>query len=254
MAIENVTYLVAFGGGVVSFLSPCVLPLVPGYLAIITGLDVAQVRSGGPRHLPRIAWHTGLFIAGFSAVFVALGLSATTLGRTLTEHQSTITRVSGLIVLAMALYMLGSLVLSKPSLYRERRFHPPLSRLGPLAAPVAGAAFGFGWVPCIGPILGSVLAVVATAGDLERSVGLLVAYSAGLGVPFLATGLAMGRLAGALRFVTRHARALTAVSASALATFGVILALDRLAWLTAQLSAALDAVGLERLVTLGWAG
>jgi cytochrome c-type biogenesis protein len=254
VASDSVTYIAAFGGGVVSFLSPCVLPLVPAYLSIITGLDVADVRQGRARHLPRIAWHTGLFVAGFSAVFVLLGLSATTFGQAALRNQSTITRVSGLVMLAMALYVLGSLLLSAPGLYQERRFQPDLSRFGPLAAPVAGVAFGFGWSPCIGPVLTSVLALAATSQGLGRAAALLLAYSAGLGLCFLVTGLALGRLAGALRFVTRHSRALTAVSAVSLAAFGVLLALDRLVWLTDKLKGGLEAIGLGRLVTLGWWG
>ena len=252
MAGENVTFLAAFGGGVVSFLSPCVLPLVPAYVSIITGLDVAEVREGRARNLPRIAWHTGLFVAGFSAVFVLLGLSATALGQVALRNQSTITRVSGLVMLAMALYVLGSLVLSAPGLYRERSFQPNLSRFGPLAAPVAGVAFGFGWQPCIGPVLTSVLVLAAASHGLGRAAALLLAYSAGLGACFLATGLALGRLAGALRWVTRHSRGLTAVSAASMAAFGVLLALDRLVWLTTKLQGGLEAIGLGRLVTLGW--
>jgi cytochrome c-type biogenesis protein len=254
MAGETVTYIAAFGGGVVSFLSPCVLPLVPAYLSIITGLDVAEVRQGRARHLPRIAWHTGLFVAGFSAVFVLLGLSATTLGQAALRNQSTITRVSGLIMLAMALYVLGSLVLSAPGLYQERRFQPNLARFGPFAAPVAGVAFGFGWTPCFGPVMASVLSVAAASEGLGRAAALLLSYSAGLGLCFLVTGLALGRLAGVLRFVTRHSRALTAVSAASLAVFGILLALDRLVWLTDQLKGGMEALGLGRLVTLGWWG
>ncbi len=251
MATESVSYVAAFGGGLVSFLSPCVLPIVPAYLSVITGLDVADLRAGDRRHLPRIAWHTGLFIAGFSAVFVLLGLSATALGQTALRNQSTITRISGLIMLAMALYILGSLVLSAPGAYQERRFHPKLSRFGPFAAPVAGVAFGFGWTPCIGPVLTSVLALAASQEGTGRAAALLLTYSAGLGLPFLATGLALGRLAGALDFVKRHSRSLTAVSGVALAAFGLLLAFDRLVWLTSQLQNGLDSVGLGRLVELG---
>ena len=251
MATDNVTVLAAFGGGLVSFLSPCVLPIVPGYLSVITGLDVAEVRQGERRHLPRIAWHTGLFIAGFSAVFVLLGLSATALGEVAFRNRSLITRISGLFVLAMALYVLGSLVLRAPGLYQERRFHPDLSRFGPFAAPVAGVAFGFGWTPCIGPVLSSVLALAASQHGAGRAAWLLGAYSAGLGVPFLVTGLAFGRLAGAFGFVERHSTAITALSASALAAFGILLAFDRLVWLTNRLQEGLNAIGLGALLKLG---
>lgn len=247
---DSVTLLAAFGGGLISFLSPCVLPIVPAYLSIITGLDPGEIRRGRG-HLARIARDTGLFVAGFSLVFILLGLSATTVGSALFDNQATITRISGLVVLAMALLVLGSLVVRAPWLYQERRFHPDLSRFGPFAAPVAGAAFGFGWTPCIGPVLTSILAVAATEQTPGRGALLLAVYSAGLGIPFLATGLAFGRLTGAMSFVKRHFTGITAGSASSLAVFGVLLALDRLAWLTTQLQDGLDAVGLRRLVELG---
>lgn len=246
----DVGHLAAFAGGVVSFLSPCVLPIVPAYIAIITGLDVEQLRDAD-RPLARIGRDTLLFIAGFSAVFIALGLSATTVGQALFRNQSLLTRASGAVVLAMALFMLGSLFLNAPWLYQERRFHPNLSRFGPFAAPVAGVAFGFGWTPCIGPVLTSILAVAASRGSVAEGASLLAVYSAGLGVPFLITGLAFGRLAGALSWVKRHVLGLTAASSFALAAFGVLLVMDRLVWVTGELQQALDAVGLGRLVELG---
>ena len=251
VATENVSYLAALGGGVVSFLSPCVLPIVPAYLSVITGLDVAEVKEGDRRNLPRIAWHTGLFIAGFSAVFMLLGLTATALGRSALRNQALITRLSGVLILAMALYMLGSLVLRAPGLYQEKRWHPDLSRFGPFAAPVAGVAFGFGWTPCIGPVLSAVLGKAASQDTVGQGAVLLLFYSAGLGIPFMATGLAFGRLAGALGWVKRHSTAITASSALALGFFGVLLMLNRFVWLTAKLQSGLTSVGLGRLLTLG---
>jgi cytochrome c-type biogenesis protein len=256
-----VSYLAAFGGGVVSFASPCVLPIVPAYLSVITGLDVAEVRSGARQHLGRITRDTSLFIAGFSVVFILLGLTATAVGQALFRNHLLLTRLSGAAVLAMALFLIGSLVLSSradlagrsriPWMYGEARFHPSMSRFGPLAAPVAGAAFGFGWTPCIGPILASVLAVAASQGRSLEGATLLACYSLGLGVPFLVTGLALGRLAGAFDWVKRHFAVLTFSSAVVLAGFGVLLALDRLTWVTTQLQTALQSVGLGRLVSLG---
>jgi cytochrome c-type biogenesis protein len=241
----------AFAGGLVSFLSPCVLPIVPPYLSLITGLDVAQLRSGGRIHLRRILRQTGLFIAGFSAVFIALGLSATSVGRTLATHQGTLTRISGLVVLAMALYLVVSLVMRVPVLDREARFHPKLARYGAFAAPVAGAAFGFGWTPCIGPVLASVLAVAATQAEAAQGGLLLTAYSLGLAVPFLATGLLYGRLLGVFAWVRRHTRGVTLASAVLMAVFGVLLAVDRLTWVTSQLQNLAAAARLDPLVTLG---
>jgi cytochrome c-type biogenesis protein len=251
VATENVSYLAALGGGVVSFLSPCVLPIVPAYLSVITGLDVAEVKEGDRRHLPRIAWHTGLFIAGFTLVFVLLGLAATSLGRTLLRNQATITRWSGVLIVAMALYMLGSLVLRAPGLYQEKRWHPNLSRFGPFAAPVAGIAFGFGWTPCIGPVLSAVLGKAATQSEATQGAILLLFYSAGLGIPFMLAGLAFGRLAGALDWVKRHSNAITATSAVALGFFGVLLALNKFTWLTAELQESARRWGLDWLVELG---
>ena len=249
--VTTLDYLAAVGGGVVSFLSPCVLPIVPAYLSVITGLDVAEVKGGDRQHLPRIAWHTGLFIAGFTVVFVLLGLAATTLGGSLQRNQATITRWSGVLIIAMAVYMLGSLVLRTPGLYQERRWHPNLSRFGPFAAPVAGAAFGFGWTPCIGPVLGFALGRAAAQETATQGAVLLLFYSVGLGIPFMATGLAFARLAGALNWVKRHSTAITASSALALGFFGVLLAMNQFTWLTVKLSEGLQAIGLGRLLTLG---
>lgn len=244
-------YLVAFGGGLVSFLSPCVLPIVPAYLSVVTGLDLASIQAGGQRHLGRIARDTSLFILGFSAVFIILGLSATAVGRALFTNQVLLTRLSGGLVLAMSLFLVGSLGLKAPWLYGEHRLAVSPSRFGPWAAPVAGAAFGFGWTPCVGPVLGSVLAIAATQGQTARGAGLMAAYSLGLGLPFLVTGVALGRLAGAFSWVKRHFVGLTLVSALVLASFGVLLTLDRLSWLTSQLQAVLQSVGLGSLVYLG---
>jgi cytochrome c-type biogenesis protein len=248
---DSVSFLAAFGGGIVSFLSPCVLPLVPAYLSMVTGLEVAEVREPGRRHLMRIARDTGLFVAGFSTVFILLGLSATTVGQTLIRNQLLLTRISGVVVLSMALFLVGSVVLRSPWLYAEQRFHPSPSRLGPVAAPITGAAFAFGWTPCIGPVLGSVLAIGATRGDAARGASLLAVYSLGLGLPFLVSGLALGHLTRMFAWVKRHFTPITLVSATSLAFFGVLLVFNRLIWVTTQLQSALRGVGLDGLVNIG---
>lgn len=251
METVDVTLLAAFGGGLVSFLSPCVLPLVPGYLTIVTGVEVtAEDRPTGAR-LARIAGQTGLFVLGFSTVFVLLGMTATTVGSTLFANQALITRVSGVVLLLMAAYLVGSLVLQAPWLYQEKRAHPALDRFGPLAAPVAGVAFGFGWTPCIGPVLTSVLAVAASRGRASEGALLLAVYSAGLGIPFLVTGLAFGRVRGLFGWMRRHLAGVTWATAGSLALFGGLLATNRLLWVTTQLQNGLRSVGLEELVFLG---
>lgn len=248
---ESVTLYAAFGAGLISFLSPCVLPIIPGYLSLVTGLDVTELETEGRANLGRIAVHTGLFVAGFSTVFILLGLGATSIGRFLIDWQGVLTRASGILLLSMALFVLGSLYLQAPWLYREARFHPRLSEYGPFAAPVAGVAFGFGWTPCIGPVLTSVLAIAAADGRVGRGALLLAVYSAGLGVPFLITGLAFGRATRALAFIRRHLRAVTWISALSLAFFGGLLALDRLSWMTVQIQELARSLGLDFLVELG---
>ncbi len=249
--VNVLAYLAAFGGGVVSFLSPCVLPLVPGYLSMVTGLDLVDLQEGSRVHARRIVVTTSLFVAGFGAVFVALGLSATALGQLLSDHQAALTRISGAFLFAMALFLLGSMYLRAPWLYQEKRFHPQLQRYGVVAPVVAGAAFGFGWTPCIGPILGSILGIAANEHRAWAGGTLLVAYTLGLGLPFLLTGLALGRVSGALAWVKHHFQAIVIGSAVVLGVFGLLLMFDQLSWLSLHLQNVLRSWHLDWLVNLG---
>ncbi|MEX1007978.1 MAG: cytochrome c biogenesis protein CcdA [Acidimicrobiia bacterium] len=248
---SNLYLVTAFGGGVISFLSPCVLPIVPGYLSLITGLSVGEIREGDPHYLKRIAVNTGMFVLGFTVVFVALGLLTTTVGSALFRNQDTLTRISGGLVLLMACYLAGSQILTTPRLYQELRFQPHLERFGPVAAPVAGAAFGLGWQPCIGPVLGAVLGFAAVGQSIGRATLLLVAYSLGLGLSFLAVGLAMGKLTHALDWFKRHSRVITLISAGILAIFGIILLTDQLQPVTARVIDTLRDNGFSWLVDAG---
>ena len=249
--VNLLAYLAAFGGGVISFLSPCVLPLLPGYLSMVTGLDLAELQDEPRVHARRIVTTTAVFVAGFGAVFVALGLSASAFGQLLRDHQSVLTRVSGALLLAMALFLLGSLFLRAPWLYQEKRFHPQLGRFGNAAPAVAGVAFGFGWSPCIGPILGSILGIAANQHRLWAGGTLLAVYSLGLGLPFLLAGLALGRLGGALGWVKRHFVVLVAGSAVIIGAFGLLLMFDELSRLSVHLQEWLTDAHLRWLVELG---
>jgi cytochrome c-type biogenesis protein len=251
MTGAEISVLAAFVGGIVSFASPCVLPLVPAYLSVVTGLSAPTILSGGRSEARRVLAASGGFILGFTAVFVALGLSVTAAGQVLTENRALITRLSGLVVLAMALFLIGSLGVRAAWLYQEKRWHPALGTFGPLAAPVAGVAFGFGWTPCIGPVLTSVLALAATTGQTGQSAGLLLAYSAGLALPFLAAALAFDRMSGVFGVVKRHFTAITLTSAVVLAIFGALLAFDRMQLVTTLAQNLLSAIGLDGLLTLG---
>lgn len=263
MTVSGVNVVVAFGGGVASFASPCVLPLVPAYLSVIAGLDIARRRDPGPalarvgvsasersvperqaagepesaseRRLGAVTRDAALFVGGFGVVFVLLGLSASALGRAVIHHQGTLTRVSGVVVVAMSLFLAGSVFLRTPAIYGEWRPHPRLARFGPVAAPVAGAAFAFGWTPCVGPVLASVLALSSDQGRLTDGALLLAVYSLGLGVPFLAVAVFFDRLRGPMAWLRRHGTYVTLASAAALGVLGVLLVVDRLAWVTSEL-------------------
>jgi cytochrome c-type biogenesis protein len=249
--VSVLSYFAAFGGGVVSFLSPCVLPLVPGYVSMVTGLDLATLEDGARANTGRIVRTTGAFVAGFGVVFVLLELGLWTIGRTFADNQEMLTRVSGTILLAMALFLLGSLFLRAPWLYQEKRFHPQLGRFGAAAPLVAGAAFGFGWSPCIGPVLASILTIGVSQHNLWGGATLLVAYTLGLGLPFLVTGLALGRLGTTLGWVKRHMPVLVAGSAVILGVFGVLLMFDELSRVSSEMQRALDGTPFEWVVKLG---
>jgi cytochrome c-type biogenesis protein len=249
--VNGLAYLAALGGGVVSFLSPCVLPLVPGYLSIVTGLDIATLEGGAGAHTKRIVGTTALFVAGFGTVFVLLGLTAAGIGQPLRDHQQTLTRISGALMLAMALFLLGSIYLRAPWLYQEKRFHPELGKYGAALPIVAGAAFGFGWSPCFGPILGSILGIAGSQQRVWAGATLLAAYTIGLGLPFLICGLALQRVSGAIGWVKRHFPVIVIGSSLVLAGFGLLLIFDQLSRLSGDLSRALTDAHLDWLVKLG---
>lgn len=176
---------VAFAAGLLSFLSPCVLPLVPSYVGFLTGMSLSEM--GGRR---RVALgHALLFVLGFSLVFVLLGASATALGRALNYYQLWLQRIGGLLVIGFGLVCLG--VIKVGLLSQERRVQVDQKPVGYLGSALVGMAFGAGWTPCIGPVLGAILGLAATAHDLTRGMLLLAAYSAGLAVPFLIAAVAL---------------------------------------------------------------
>jgi cytochrome c-type biogenesis protein len=237
--------LVAFGAGMLSFLSPCVLPLVPGYVSMVSGLSAEQLQAGTSRERVHVLRGTLAFVAGFTLVFTALGAGASGVGQLLLSHQRGLDIAAGAVVALLGLWMAG---VGTPSLMtRERRFHPRPSRLGSWAPPVMGMAFAFGWTPCIGPVLAGVLGLAATRETLWSGIALLVVYSLGLGVPFVATGLAFGRLTALFARARRRLGALDALAGACLVLFGVLLITGELHVVSTAASDVLRAVGLGRL-------
>ena len=217
-----VQLVVAFGAGVISFISPCVLPLLPGYLSMMSGYSATQLEEGAasPRRMIRVIM---LFILGFTIVFAALGAGATAISDVLRQNLSTLTRLAGVVIVAFGLLMVAMAVSNRGFLStfnQERRVHVRPSRLGKWAPPVMGAAFAFGWSPCIGPVLTVILLTAATQETIAQGILLLVSYSLGLGVPFLLAGLGLFKVFGKLK---PYLRPINIASGLLLAGFGVVM-------------------------------
>jgi cytochrome c-type biogenesis protein len=207
---------IALAAGAVSFLSPCVLPLVPGYLSYVTGMVGADLEDA---HKGRVLLGTALFVLGFTAVFVSYGLAFGGLGALLLSHATVITRVLGGVTVLLGLSFMGLI----PGLQRDVRVHTWPTRLGLVGAPLLGALFGLGWTPCIGPTLTAVLSLATTEASATRGAVLSAAYCLGLGLPFIAVGLALRRTAGTLGFVKRHYRSVMTAGGVMLVLVGVLL-------------------------------
>jgi len=231
--LSPVSLLAAFTFGALSFLSPCVLPLLPGYLSMMSGYSAADLGEGraSTRRMLRV---TLLFVGGFTVVFVLLGAAATTVGRSLLRNQGAFATAAGWLVVAMGLFLAVTAIWTPRflmPLMRERRVEVRPSRLGAWAPPLMGAAFGFGWTPCIGPTLGSILALTAVGQEgttVAAGMTLLAVFSLGLGLPFVLAGLGMGRAMRLFSRVRRFLRPITVVSGLLLAGFGVLMLTGRL--------------------------
>ena len=211
---------ISFAAGLLSFLSPCVLPLIPSYVTFVTGLTLEDVQRS--RRIALV--HSLLFVLGFSLIFLALGATATTLGRMLGYNREWVGRVGGVLVIVLGLYLLG--VFDVALFSRERRLHVATKPLGYLGTVFVGMAFAAGWTPCIGPILGAVLTYTASEADLQRGLVLLAAYSAGLAVPFVLAALMIDRF---LVFFQKYKKALvwtTRLSGLLLLGVGILMLTD----------------------------
>jgi cytochrome c-type biogenesis protein len=217
---------IAFVAGVVSFLSPCVLPLVPGYISMLSGATIEELKLGtGPALMGRVLRNSVSFVVGFSIVFVALGASATAVGKFLLAQRATFNLVAGIIVIVFGLHLTG--LVKIPLLYRQARLETGAPRRGLVGAFLLGFAFAFGWTPCIGPILTAILALAAQRHTVFQGMFLLAVYSAGLAIPFLLTSVGLGQFLKIYGGFRKHLHAVEVASGVLLIVLGALMVTNK---------------------------
>lgn len=233
--------LAALGAGFITFLSPCVLPLIPGYIAFMTGMTTAEL-TAEDRKPSSVLVPSLLFVLGFSIVFVALGASASAVGSFLSRYSAVLGKVAGAIIMLLGFFMLG--IVKVPWLYGEARFEmQKAKRFGGFAALIMGMAFAFGWSPCVGPVLGSILMVAANSAEVGRGALLLAVYSLGLGVPFVLVALLLGRIKPLLNWLNRHSLIINRVAGGILMVLGLLILTDLIGPVVGWLSMFIPKVG-----------
>lgn len=236
----GVGILAALAAGVVSFLSPCVLPLVPGYLSAVSGVSANELESAGWR---RVLGPSLLFVASFSAIFILLGLTATGLGSLLQDHKELLEKIAAALIIAMGLLFVGSLFITR--LNHEWHVNALLDRAGKGGPIVAGAAFAIAWTPCIGPTLGAILGAASLSGSAGHGAALLAVYSAGMAIPFLLTAVAFSQMTTAFAVVKRHYQAIVAAGGLILIAMGVLIWTGELSQLNIEAINWMESLGLD---------
>ena len=241
METQTIGVLIAFGAGLLSFLSPCVLPLIPSYVTFITGLSLDDVQNARRAAL----LHGLLFVLGFTLIFLALGAGATMLGQTLLQYRDWISRIGGVVIIIFGFYLLG--VLNIGFFSRERRVHLTDKPVGYFGTMVVGVAFGAGWTPCLGPILSSILLYTSTQADFARGMWLLLAYSLGLAVPFLLSAVAIERFTMFFQRMRKQMLWISRVSGAVMIVIGVMLVTNYFTVLASWLTTLTPEFLLERI-------
>jgi cytochrome c-type biogenesis protein len=233
---QDVTLLAAFAAGFLSFVSPCVLPLIPGYISFVSGVSLDEMRAEN-QAAAASRWQvfaTSLaFVVGFSIVFIALGASATAIGKFLFARLPLLSKIAGVILIIFGLHTMG--LFRVAFLETEKRVHSQRKPAGAIGAVLVGIAFAFGWTPCIGPILGGILAIAGSKNTISEGVLLLAVYSLGLGIPFLITSLAINQFFNAVRRIRRYYHAIEVTSGVLLVAIGVLILTGQLTIITRYL-------------------
>jgi cytochrome c-type biogenesis protein len=232
---QQITLIAAFAAGFLSFVSPCVLPLIPGYISFVSGISVEEMRGDVAPTTSRMqVFFTSLaFVLGFSIVFVLLGASATAIGKLMFAKLPLLSKIAGAILIVFGLHTMG--VFRLAFLESEKRMHAQKKPAGPLGAMLVGVAFAFGWTPCIGPILGGILAIAGSKNSVSEGIILLAVYSLGLGIPFLLTSLAINQFFGAAKKIRRYYHTIELVSGGLLIAIGVLIMTGQLTIITRYL-------------------
>jgi len=238
----DTTVVAAFAVGFVSFISPCVLPLVPGYLSAVSGLSLTEIKDR-ERSTWRILLPAIIFCASFTVVFVVLGMTATSIGSVLRDSRGTLDKIAGAVIIALGVFFVLTPFVDRFN--REWRPEALISRAGSGGPLLAGAAFAVAWTPCVGPTLGSILTAASVSDTVAKGGILLLFYSLGLAVPFLLTAVAFTRATSAFRWLRDRYLIITAVSGVVLITMGVLLFTGELTQLNIEAQQALDSVGLN---------
>lgn len=237
---EGVGLVAALLAGMVSFLSPCVLPLVPGYLSAVSGVSIDELDDAGWR---RVLAPSLLFVASFSSIFILLGLSATKLGSILSDNRQLLDKIAAVLIIAMGVLFVASFFVVK--LNREWHVDALMSRAGRGGPVVAGAAFAFAWTPCIGPTLGAILSAASLSGSAPNGAFLLAVYSAGLAIPFLLTVVAFNRMTTAFAVVKRHYNVIVALGGVVLIAMGILIWTGELFRINIEIQKWMTDLGLD---------
>jgi cytochrome c-type biogenesis protein len=231
---EEVTLLAAFAAGFLSFVSPCVLPLIPGYISFISGLTLEEMQGEEARGARRQVLIASLwFVLGFSVVFVAFGAGATAIGKLLIQYKDVLGKVAGVILIILGLHTMG--VFRLRFLEAEKRLHAKQKPAGPLGAFLIGLAFAFGWTPCIGPILGGILTIAGSKQTVGEGIQLLAVYSMGLGIPFLLTAAAINQFFAASKRIRKYYHTIEVISGALIIAIGLLIFFDQFTIITQYL-------------------
>jgi len=232
---QELSLLIVFAAGLLSFLSPCVLPLIPGYIAFVAGLSVDNMTESGwsDKKMASAMLNSVMFVLGFSIVFVVLGASATWLGGLLVQRLPLLVSIAGLVIIIFGLQQMG--LFKFGFMLTTKQIDLPAEKLGPFKAPLLGAAFAFGWTPCVGPILAAILTYAATMDTVGKGVVLLMVYSAGLGVPFLLTTVAMKGFFKLFSKIKKFMNLIQKISGAILVLLGILMITGKLTLITAKI-------------------